>query len=97
MCRWQGGAAQTFILARVGMCVCICICVRVRVCMCVYACVYVCVYACVYVNEYEVMRTTSAKRRQLQGDPLLVRACTSEWLRPCFCERLDRARDRHRH
>ncbi len=41
----------------------------------------------------EFTRATSAKRLQLQGHPLFVRACTSEWLRPCFYERLDLPRD----
>ena len=44
----------------------------------------------------EFTRATTAKRPQRQGNPLLVRACTSEWLRPCFYERLDLADDRER-
>ena len=45
----------------------------------------------------EFTRPTSPKRMQREGDLLLVRACTSEWLRPCLHERLDRARESKRH
>ncbi len=38
---------------------------------------------------------TSAKRLQRQSNPLLVRACTSEWLPPCFQEHLHRPRERN--
>ena len=49
----------------------------------------------VFAKRKDVLtRATSANRLQRQGHLLLVHACTSAWLRPCFYERHDRSRDR---